>query len=131
MLDERLLGVWRSDKRRTLRELRQFKGVAEKQIKPLRDRIFGRLIHGWERRYFKKFMDGDPLGNNQYSVLAKNDKSVAVMIEPDPDVPEEKDRILHIRFEGEDLYWFPVFFGSLKREWFRRVKGRRRKVRKK
>jgi hypothetical protein len=121
-LDQRLLGEWKSDKRRTLREFLQIKGVTERGIKPLRDKIFGRLVHQWGRRTYRSYMDGDLVSTNRYSVLAKDDKSVALWIEADPDSwLEEKDRIAHIHFEGANLYWFSVFMGNFKREWFRRV----------
>ncbi len=131
MLDQRLLGEWRSDKRRTLREFLQLKGVTKKEIKPLRDKIFGRLVHSWGRRIYRSYMDGNLLSTQRYSVLAKDDTSVALWIEADSESwLEEKDHILHIHFEGEKLYWFPVFMGSFKREWFRRVETGRPKRRK-
>jgi hypothetical protein len=100
--------------------MRQFKGVTVRNTKPLRDKIFGRLVHSWGRRVLRTFMDGDSW--RQPLHRAKDDQSVAVMIEADPDSwVEEKDNILHIHFEGDDLYWIPVFMGSFKREWFRRV----------
>jgi len=53
-------------------------------------------------------------------------------IEADPESwLEETDHLLHIHFEGENLYGFPVFMGPFKREWFRRVGKARRTKRKK
>lgn len=71
-------------------------------------------------------MDGDLVSTSRYSVLAKDETSVALWVEADPDswLPE-KDHIVHIRFEGENLYWFPVFMGNFKREWFRRIESDR------
>lgn len=132
MVDQRLHGEWRSDKRRTLHEFREIQGVTNKQIKLLRTKIFGRLVQSWGRRILKSYMDGDLLSTRRYSVLAKDETSVALWIKADPDSwLDEKDHILHIHFEGETLYWFPVFRGAFKREWFRRVDPRPPRTRRK
>jgi hypothetical protein len=132
MLDQRLLGDWRSDKRRTLREFRQIKGVPEKHIKLLNKMIFGRLVQSWGRRIYTSYMDGDLSTRRRYSVLAKDETSVALWIEADRNSwLEEKDHILHLHFEGANLYWFPVFEGSFKREWFRRIEHYAPRTRKK
>ncbi len=126
MIDQRLLGSWKSDKRRTLQDLRKFKGISERTIRLLGKKIYGRLIHRWERRILKTSMDGEAFSSQEYSVLAKDDSSVAVMIAGDPESwLDEKNHILHVRFEGRDRYWIPVLFRpGLSREWFRRVEKR-------
>jgi hypothetical protein len=127
MIDRRLLGSWKSDKRRTLRELRKFKGFPEKTIQLLGKKIYGRLIHRWERTTLKTSMGG-AFSSQKYSVLAKDEGSVALWIAADPESwLEEKDHILHLRFDGPDWYWIPVlcFRHGLSREWFKRLEDAR------
>ena len=95
MIDQRLLGSWKSDKRRTLQELRKFKGFPEKTIQLLGKKIYGRLIHRWERGTLKTSMGG-AFSSQEFSVVAKDETSVAVMIAADPE--SWKTRIIFCTF---------------------------------
>lgn len=125
MVDERLLGAWKSDNRRTMRDFRKLKGFAEESIKQLRAKIFGKLIHRWTRTTFKTAFQGDEDWTVvDYRVLAKDDASVALWISADPEsgLFWEKDLILQVHFDGPDHYWIHLEMGpGITREWFRRL----------
>jgi hypothetical protein len=115
--DKRLLGSWKSDRRRTVSEWR-FK----KRLSPQRKRkflaIFGRLaltytrtrIRGVLRRY--RFIQS-------YKLLAADSDTVAIIYH-DSQLTSEW-RIQHIHFQGTDRFWIAL---GPNREWFKRVKKR-------
>jgi hypothetical protein len=113
MYDARLLGVWRSDARRTLRELR-----ARRDISPKAQRLLGNLVGKLELRFTRArcstTLDGHTL-TGRYAVVAKDASSVATIA---TDVLGEK-QISHIHFEGS-RFWISVGKG-LFREFFKRV----------
>lgn len=86
MIDHRLLGSWKSDDRRTMRDFRKLKGMPERALTALRKKIFGKLIHRWTRTEFCTAFDGDEDWTEvTYRVLAKDDDSVALWISADPE----------------------------------------------
>jgi len=114
--DRRLLGTWRSDRRRTLRELRFPRHVPRKRQQPLRD-IFGKLRLTYTRSRVRYVLD-DWRAFRPYEVLASDSISVAIRYH---DELTGEWLIQHIHFDPKDAdgYWVSIGFG---REWFRRVR---------
>lgn len=115
--DRRLLGTWRSDRRRTLRELRFPRHVPRKRQEPLRA-IFGKLRLTYTRSRIRYVLD-DWSAVRPYEVLASDSISVAIRFH---DELAGEWLIQHIHFDPKDAdrYWVSIGFG---REWFRRVKN--------
>jgi hypothetical protein len=117
MIDSRLIGTWRSDARRTIKEI-----AARRDIPASKRRALARLFGKLELRYTRthchtKYESHSSI--NRYTVLAKDISSVALLTT----TPLAGMQIHHIHFEG-DYYW--IFLGSGKvREFFRRVTTRR------
>jgi len=119
MYDSRLIGTWKSDSRRTGREIgarRDIRGSKKVKLASL----FGKLELRYTRTHCYTKL-GDYRTVTRYTVVAKDSSSVAT-------VSENRlagKRIFHIHFE-DDHYW--ICLGRI-REYFRRVanKGKRRK----
>lgn len=111
--DKRLLGTWRSDRRRTVAEWRFAKRpTPERRRKFLA--IFGRLRLTYTRRCIHGVL-GDYRFTHPYEVLAVDSDTVAIRYR-DEGVTSEW-RIQHIHFEG-DHYWIAL---GRNREWFTRT----------
>ena len=113
--DMRLLGTWRSDRRRTLKEWVWKRGTPPKRRKLIRD-IFGHLTI----RYTRQRMHSDFKGQKDsqpYKVIGSDSDSVAIMSYVGW---MEERRIYHIHFEGERYYWITI---GRQREWFKRVRN--------
>ena len=108
MRDSRLLGMWRSDSRRTLRDLR-----ARRDISPKAQRVIGALFGKLELRFTStrcySTLDGST-SSAPYVVVAKDSSSVATVSD---------ETISHIHFEGS-RFWINVGSG-LFREFFKRI----------
>jgi len=115
--DTRLLGVWRSDARRTGKEIDDWKVPPAARKRKLKA-LFGKL----ELRYTRTRCYASLNGCNwvqRYKVLAKGDTSVPIAVE---DESGGNPKIDHIHFEGPH-YWINIGNGRL-REFFRRVPRR-------
>ena len=114
--DRRLLGTWRSDRRRTLRELRFPRHVPRKRQEPLRA-IFGKLRLTYTRSRVRCALDNWRV-IRPYEVLASDSSSVAICFN---DELTGGWLIQHIHFDPKDAdrYWVSIGFG---REWFKRVR---------
>ena len=112
--DRRLLGTWRSDRRRTLKEWIWRPGTTPKKRKFIAD-VFGHLTIRYTRQRthsnFKGRSDSQP-----YELIGSDSDSVAIMSYVDW---MQERRIYHIHFEGTHHYWVAI---GRQREWFRRVK---------
>jgi len=112
--DKRLLGTWRSDGRRTVREWRFRPGISRKK----RDKflsIFGKLTVTYTARFRRWVMD-DYRNRHRYQVLASDSRSVAIRYE----CPTTGEWLIeHIIFDGAGRFWIPLGYN---REWFRRVR---------
>ena len=115
--DRRLIGTWRSDRRRTLRELRFRPGIPRKKQKTLRG-IFGKLQVTYTRNRVRYVLD-EYRATRPCEILASDSLSVAIRFH---DEITGEWCIQHIHFDPRDpdRYW--VSFGW-NREWFRRVEG--------
>jgi hypothetical protein len=111
--DKRLLGSWRSDRRRTVAEWRFRKRLAPKRRRWFLG-VFGKLRVTYTRTRIRSVFD-DSRFTQRYKVLAADSDTVAIYFE-DMKVTGQW-RIQHIHFEGCDRYW--IALGS-NREWFKR-----------
>lgn len=113
MRDVRLLGTWKSDKKRTMKEVRarrDFTASANEKLASL----FGKLEHRYERNRCGSTLNGESSGA-RYSVVAKNSDSVVLVSEN----LTTGELISHLHFEGKTHYWVSV--GGRFREYFKRV----------
>jgi len=110
--DRRLLGTWRSDRRRTVKEWR-FLPRTPQRIRKRLAAIFGHLALRYTRRRLYSDYRGDRQ-THEYEVLASDAESVAIIYR---DLSEREWKILHIHFEGR---WYWISLGP-QREFFRRV----------
>ncbi len=116
MIDQRLLGTWVSDRRRTLLDLEARRDVPAKRKKGLRA-FFGRLRLRITRTRCYSTLDG-ATDSHPCRVVPKNSDGVVVVGRSLPDWFTKEEQIQHINFVNPDLYW--VCLGSF-REYFRRV----------
>jgi hypothetical protein len=116
MYDPRLIGTWRSDKRKTLVEIATRRDLRSVKKKKLAD-LFGKLKLRYTRtRCYSRFETYKSV--SKYEVVAKDDYGVVIV----GVTPEVGKQIWHIHFE-RNRYW--IYLGSSGiREFFRRVPGK-------
>jgi hypothetical protein len=114
MIDRRLLGTWKSDRRRTFKEFVPKPGCPPARLRELKA-LFGKLVIRWGYRKYHTELDGHK-ESGDYEVIAKD--SVSVVIRYFDELSQE-DRLRQIHFEGK-YYWITV--GGNLREFFRNVK---------
>lgn len=113
--DKRLLGAWRSDRRRTMKDWSW-----PKSMRAERRKRFAALFSHLTVRYTRQRIHTDLKGyrNSQpYEVVASDSDSVAILCES---ALLGGRRIQHIHFDGDDYYWIEIL--ERQREWFKRVK---------
>ena len=113
-VDRRLLGSWRSDRRKTMAEF-----VWPRSMKPDRRKWFAGLFGHLKLRYTPRYLASDLKGfceRDRYEVVAMDADSVAILW--------GAGQILHIHFE-DDWYWISL---GRNREWFKRVKSKPRQA---
>ena len=114
MRDGRLIGVWRSDARRTPRDLR-----ARRDISPKAQRAIAAIVGKLELRFTSTRCYSTLRGSTlsaPYVVVAKDSSSVATVSR---DLLLGEDAISHIHFEGS-RFWINVGRG-LFREFYKRI----------
>ena len=112
MIDRRLIGTWRSDRKKTFSDW-VWPGKRSTKSKERFKALFGHL----EIRYTARWCSVELKGSKSkwpYHVLAINYNSV-VIAKLDTATNEEQFSIL--TFEG-DWYWIPL---GQNREWFRKI----------
>jgi hypothetical protein len=112
MNDSRLLGTWRSDARKTDREIaarRDIPASTKARLRPL----FGKLVLRYTKTRCYATLGGETEAS-RYVVVAKDSSSVAVVY---VDPVDGTEAISHIHFEGRH-YW--ISLGRI-REYFRRI----------
>ena len=115
MIDKRLLGTWKSDCRKTLHEIAQWRDISEPQRKHAK-RILGKLRVRFTRtRVYSEFFGEKSVGPCR--VVAKDATSVAVLGPAWWD--EDEQEIAHIHFEGK-YYWVWCPVGNFV-EYFRKI----------
>jgi len=110
--DRRLLGTWRSDRRKTFRHFVPRPGATPAAVRRLRA-MFGRLVVRWTPARCHSELDGHWV-STPYEVVASDPECVVVRCY-DPLTKDYRLRQLH--FDG-DHYW--VWAWGL-REFFKRV----------
>ena len=114
MIDKRLLGTWKSDTRRTMKEIRNQRDIKKVRAENLK-KMFGKL----NLRYTRTRIYADFKGDKSvvpYQVIAKDDYSVVVK---EWDEVFEENRLHHIHFEGK-YYWIWEWLGGF-REFFKKI----------
>ncbi len=123
MYDSRLIGTWRSDARKTAREIAARRDMRLARNKKLLS-LFGKLELRYTRsRCYSRFKDHASV--SEYEVVAKDDYSVALVTVN----PIAGKQIVHIHFDGNH-YWVSLGSSGL-REFFKRLKAKRPKSAKK
>lgn len=123
MLDERLVGTWRSDRKRTAADIAARRDIPAKKRRKILP-IFGHLVLRYTRRgRCHSTFRGDK-EVTRYRVLGKTADSVVVESRPQHSNKDWGPSIYHLRFESlgpsPSCYW--IALGSF-REFFRRVKA--------
>jgi hypothetical protein len=111
-VDRRLLGTWRSDRRRTLQFYKPGPHSTPKGHRKVKS-IFGKLIVRWTARRCHCDLDGTRW-TDSYEIVASDDTSVVVRTTG----LDGKPALSQIHFEG-DYYWIAV--GGFLCEYFRRI----------
>ena len=111
MYDRRLIGTWKSDTRRTMRDVRARSDISEWRKNKLR-KLFGKL----QLRYIRNWIHivfGDRRESDPYTVLGKDSDTVCIE-STCSDTGES--HLQHLHFDG-GYYW--ISLGQF-REWFRK-----------
>jgi hypothetical protein len=114
MYEPRLIGTWRSDARKTSREIAVRRDIPASKKSKLR-RLFGKLELRYTRTHCHARL-GNFVSVTRYTVVAKDSFSVAIF----SDSPIAGKQIFHIHFE-RNCYWISLGSGRM-REFFKRVK---------
>ncbi|HZS26551.1 MAG TPA: hypothetical protein VFB76_04930 [Candidatus Angelobacter sp.] len=113
MEDRRLQGTWRSDARRTGKEIDSWRDIPVRRKRKLKA-LFGKLQLRFTRTRCYASLNGVNWVH-RYKVLAKDETGVAILTEE----PDTHPRISHIYFESI-YFWIHIGNGRL-REFFRRM----------
>ena len=116
LIDRRLLGTWKSDRKRTF-EGHLWPATATPTIQRRYRAIFGKLVVRWTPKRTTSELDG-LRETNTYQVLASDIDSVAVLVD---------GSIYHIHFDGDEYYYLNL---GRTMEYFRRVPKSERPQRK-
>ncbi len=111
--DPRLIGTWKSDRRRTFRHFKPSSNCSPRSLNKFKA-IFGKMVIRWGREKFYSEFDGFR-DTARYETVASDSDSVVVRV---PDVLSGEDVLRQIHF-AEDYYWIAVS-GNM-HEWFKRV----------
>jgi len=118
MYDARLIGKWKSDKRRTMQDVAARRDISARSRSVLK-RILGKLELRYTRTHvhstFEELSDVE-----RYEVVAKNDSSVVTVSVH----PLYGKRIQHKHFDGQ-YYW--VSLGRY-REYFKHIGKTKRRI---
>jgi hypothetical protein len=111
--DHRLIGTWRSDRRRSLKDWIWKPHASAEQRKRVAD-IFGHLVIRFARQKMHTDFKGERY-SRIYSVLASDQDSVAIL---HGSSLLDGQSIQHIHFVGDRHYWIALGRG---REWFKKI----------
>ena len=112
----RLIGTWRSDRRRTFEQWKPRPGVKPQRVRRFKS-IFGKLVIRWGRTKCYTEQEGHR-DSQPYEIVATDENSVIVRSE---DAAFGGEMLLQIYFVGKDHYYVSTRWGMI--EWFRRVKS--------
>lgn len=110
--DRRLLGTWKSDRRKTFEHFRPKRGCSAKGLAKFKG-LFGKLVIHWTRQRVRCELNGETWSSS-YRLIARDDASVVVEFE-EPYFPGK--RLQQIQFQN-DHYWIALDNIT---EWFRRL----------
>jgi hypothetical protein len=110
--DRRLLGMWKSDRRRTFEHFVPRPDATPDAVRKLRA-LFGKLVVRWTRTMCYSQFDGHE-SSDPYEVVASDSKSVVIR---SVDSLSNENRLTQIHFEGRH-YW--ICLGGM-REFFKRI----------
>jgi hypothetical protein len=131
LVDRRLLGTWKSDRRKTFRH-HIFPPKAKLASVRLIKAMFGKLVIRYGKRQFYTEFEGSE-DWTRYEVVASDDASVVIRVFDEDLDPKRhgtetvrirrllfpKEKLVQIHFERK---WYWVWtWGELYREYFRRV----------
>ncbi len=111
--DKRLWGTWRSDARRTGREIAARNDIPETQKKNLK-KLFGKLQIKYTQTRAYATLNGHT-ESWSYTVVGKDSAGVVILSSTGR---EEESRLTHIHFE-EPFFWISLGNGRI-REFFKR-----------
>ena len=111
--DSRLIGTWKSDRRRTFAHWRPRKSSSPKSYAKLKS-LFGKLQIRWGRGKYYTELDGVKEAF-PYEILASDRESVVIRFSGPSLVFDE---LCQIRFE-DDYYWIALGNGLC--EYFKRI----------
>jgi len=117
MQDSRLIGIWRSDARRTSLDVAARRDISAARQKKLL-RLFGKLEVRYTPTHCYSTLNGQVTAD-RYRVAAKDSSSVALVMSN----AIAGEQIVHIHFEGNH-YWIVLGSGRM-REFFKRVSPKR------
>lgn len=115
--DRRLLGTWKSDKRRTFKHYRPRRGCSPQALARLKS-LFGKLIVHWGAGTYHTILDGRKT-TGTYKIVAQDWNSV--VIRSFNEFIGEFD-LTQIIFDGEYYYITTIWAGHIV-EHFRKVKS--------
>lgn len=135
--DQRLLGTWKSDVRRTFSDWSWKKNTPPQKKAQLKS-FFGKLLITFTRsKIISNLPHRDWQSSRSYSLLGADERSVAIMEFGEPEIKNErkywqegvrmvkeyrsKPEIKHIHFEKK-YFWLPIGNGK-HREYFRKIRG--------
>jgi hypothetical protein len=114
MYEPRLIGTWRSNARKTSREIAVRRDIPASKKSKL-ERLFGKMELRYTRTHYHA-RSGNFVSITRDTVVARDSSSVAIV----SDSPIAGKQIWHIHFEG-DYYWICLGSGRM-REFFKRLK---------
>jgi hypothetical protein len=112
LIDRRLWGTWRSDRRRTFQFFKPKSGAKPATVRKLKS-LFGKMTVRWTARRCHIELNGQSW-SEPYEVVAKDANSVVVRVRGIGDALE----LAQIHFEG-DYYWVATILPM--NEYFRRI----------
>lgn len=119
MQDSRLIGIWRSDARRTSLDVAARRDISTTKQKKLLQ-LFGKLELRYTPTRCYSTLNGQVTAS-RYRVVAKDSSSVALVVSD----ALAGEQIVHLHFEGSH-YWIVLGSGRM-REFFKRVPPKRAK----
>ena len=111
--DKRLIGTWKSDRRRTFQHYKAKPGTDPKQLRKLKS-LFGKMTIRWGRGKHHSDLEGS-LSSAEYEIIGRDSSSVVVRLWDDL---LQEYQVRQIHFE-EDYYFITVWGGLC--EYFRRI----------
>jgi hypothetical protein len=118
-IDKRLLGTWKSDRRKTFQDFVWAANGTDEGRRKFKA-LFGHLIIRYTRQTIYSRMRDTDLDPCLYEVLGSDSNSVAIL-NTGESFFHESPWIEHIHFERDRYYWVSLPIGSHNREWFKRV----------